>query len=94
MTLTRLLFSFQGRINRTKFWLGYLIYYLVTVACYSAAAFFYVMSYRPDHQTFWRSPPRPVAERRRVTDRTAGLSRAPHPEFGNLSTVDAGSAIL
>jgi uncharacterized membrane protein YhaH (DUF805 family) len=53
MTMPQLLFSFQGRINRTKFWLGFLIYVLVTVAWYSAATFFYVMSQRPDHQTFW-----------------------------------------
>ena len=32
MTMPQLLFSFQGRINRTKFWLGFLIYVLVTVA--------------------------------------------------------------
>jgi uncharacterized membrane protein YhaH (DUF805 family) len=53
MTLIQLLFNFQGRINRTKFWLGFLIFFLVNVAWYSAAAFFYLMSQRPDHETFW-----------------------------------------
>ncbi len=52
MTLIQLLFSFQGRINRTKFWLGFLIYFLATVAWYSAGIFFYLMWQRPDHETF------------------------------------------
>jgi uncharacterized membrane protein YhaH (DUF805 family) len=58
MTVTQLLFSFQGRINRTKFWLGLLTYFLVTMAWYFAAAFFYMMSRRPDHETLFCRPVR------------------------------------
>jgi uncharacterized membrane protein YhaH (DUF805 family) len=57
MTLIQLLFSFQGRINRTKFWLGFLIYFLVSVAWFSAGALFYLMWQRPDHETFWDVAP-------------------------------------
>lgn len=53
MTLYDLLFSFQGRINRTKFWLGLVIYLGISLAWYVAAAFVYSMSQRPEHQTFW-----------------------------------------
>ena len=57
MTLIQLLFSFRGRINRSKFWLGLLIYFLANVSWYSAAAFSYLIWQRPDHETSWAGAP-------------------------------------
>jgi len=53
VTVTQLLTSFEGRISRTKFWLGVLIYSLVAGVWQFASAFIYMMSRRPDFETFW-----------------------------------------
>jgi uncharacterized membrane protein YhaH (DUF805 family) len=56
MTLNHLLSSFEGRINRAKFWLGFLIYLLVSGSLYAAVVTCYWLSARADEasQQFWQ----------------------------------------